>query len=235
LTHPGHLIPRQETDLGGVVSLRKGAKGGDRGGVGFLVYVEGPRDRDILVAWARRVSSRLQGELVASTVILGGRQPARAAEHLRGLRQHQSATCGICVLDRDGDETPEPASEPGLEFFTWGRRHIESYLLVPDAIRRGLRIRDHDGRFDRLVRAHLPALDDERAMRGLDAKQLLGRKGPLARFLSRPVAPGRIARAMRSEELHPDVRTLFARIQNGLGLVESEPVVTVRRRSFVSR
>jgi hypothetical protein len=40
---------------------------------------------------------------------------------------------------------------------------------------------------------------------------------------------------MRSEELHPDVRMLFARIQEGLGLVESQPVVTVRTRSFVSR
>jgi len=222
-------------DFGGVVSLQAGAKGGNRGGFGFRVYVEGPRDRDILGAWARRLSRRLSGELVASTVILGGRQPARAAEHLRELRRRESATRGICVLDRDGKETPEPASEPGLEFFTWGRRHIESYLLVPDAIRRGLGIRDHDGHFDRLMRAHLPALDDERALRDLDAKQLLGRKGPLARFLSRPVAPGRIARATRLEELHPDVRALFARIQNGLGLVEPELVVTVRGRSFASR
>jgi hypothetical protein len=172
---------------------------------------------------------------VASTVILGGRQPARAAENLRQRRQEQSAARGICVLDRDGYESPEPAVEPGLEFFTWGRRHIESYLLVPDAIRRGLRIRNHDGRFERLMRAHLPDLDDEAALRELDAKQLLGRKGPVARFLSRPVAPGRIARAMRSEELHPDVRALFARIQEGLGLVESHPVVTVRTRSSVSR
>jgi hypothetical protein len=216
------------------VSLRKGANGGDRGAVGFLVYVEGPRDRDILGAWARRLSPRLSGRLVASAVILGGRQPARAAVHLRQVRRQRSATRGICVLDRDGEETPEPPSEPGLEFFTWGRRHIESYLLVPDAIRRGLRIRDHDGHFDRLMRAHLPPLDDERALRDLDAKQLLGRKGPLARFLSRPVAPGRIARVMRCEELHPDVRALFARIRRGLGLVEHEPVVTVRRRSSVS-
>jgi len=221
--------------FGGVVSLRKDARGGDRGGAGFLVYVEGPRDRDILGAWARRLSPRLSGPLVASTVILGGRQPARAAEHLRGLRRLASATRGICVLDRDGYETPEPTTEPGLELFTWGRRHIESYLLVPDAIRRGLGIRDHDGHFGRLMRAHLPDLDDERALRELDAKQLLGRKGPLARFLSRPVSPGRIARAMRSEELHPDVRALFARIQSGLGLIDLEPVVTVRGRSFASR
>jgi hypothetical protein len=217
------------------VSLRKGANGRDRGEVGFVVYVEGPSDGEILGAWARRIAPRLSGELEASTVILGGRQPARAAEHLRERRRQQSETRGICVLDRDGDGTPEPAVEPGLEFFTWGRRHIESYLLVPDAIRRGLRIRDHDGHFARLMRAHLPDLDDEASLRELDAKQLLGRKGPVARFLSRPVAPGRIARAMRSEELHPDVRTLFTRIRQGLGLVESDPVVTVRTRSFVSR
>jgi hypothetical protein len=222
-------------DFGGVVSLHEGANRGDRGGFGFRVYVEGPRDRDILGAWARRLSPRLPEKLVASTVILGGRQPARAAEHLRELRRSESATRGICVLDRDGEETPEPAPEPGLEFFTWGRRHIESYLLVPDAIRRGLGIQEHDGHFDRLMRAHLPALDDERALGDLDAKQLLGRKGPLVRFLSRPAAPGRIARAMRLEELHPDVRALFARIQNGLGLVEREPVVTVRGRFLASR
>jgi len=214
------------------VSLRKGANGGDRDAGGFLVYVEGPRDRDILAAWARRLSPRLYGPLEASAVILGGRQPARAAEHLRRVRRRCSTACGICVLDRDGEVAPELPSEPGLEFFTWGRRHIESYLLVPDAIRRGLRIRDHDGHFDRLMRAHLPPLDDERALRELDAKQLLGPKGPLARSLSRPVAPGRIARVMRPEELHPDVRDLFARIQSGLGLVEREPVVTVRKRSL---
>ena len=62
-----------------------------------------------------------------------------------------------------------------------------------------------------------------------------GRKGPVVRFLSRPVSLGRIARAMRSEELHPDVRALFTRIQNGLGLVDSEPVVMIRGRSFASR
>jgi hypothetical protein len=222
-------------DFGGVVSLRMGAGGGDRGGAEFFDYVEGPRDRDILGAWARRLSPRLSGEMVASTVILGGRQPARAAEHLRALRRQRPAAHGICVLDRDDDGTPEPASEPGLEFFTWSRRHIESYLLVPDAIRRGLRIRAHDGHFDRMMRAYLPPVDDEKALRDLDAKQLLGRKGPLARFLGRPVAPGWIARAMRSEEIHPDVRALFERIQSGLGLVESEPVVTFRGRSSVSR
>jgi hypothetical protein len=222
-------------DFGGVVSLRKGANGGDPGGIGFFVYVEGPRDRGILGAWARRFSPRLSGKLVASTVILGGRQPARAAEHLRELRRHRSETRGICVLDRDGNEPPEPATEPGLEFFTWGRRHIESYLMVPDAIRRGLGIQDRDGRFDRLMRAHLPAPDDERALRELDAKQLLGPKGPVAGFLSRPVSPGRIARAMRSEELHPDVTALFTRIQNGLGLVHREPVVTIRKGFFASR
>ncbi len=47
------------------------------------------------------------------------------------------------MLDRDhhldddgGDSAPgDLAAEPGLELFVWGLRHIESYLLVPSAIR----------------------------------------------------------------------------------------------------
>jgi hypothetical protein len=198
--------------------------------------VEGARDRDVLLGFASVRSLRLVKELRRSAVILGGRRPARAREHFQERRAAAPGLRALCLLDRDLDpvDVPEDLGE-GIEAFMWTRRHIESYLLVPDAIRRGLRIRDHDRHFDRLMRAHLPDLDDEAALRELDAKQLLGRKGPLARFLGRSVAPGRIARAMRSEELHPDVRTLFTRIQEGLGLVESHPVVTIRARSFVSR
>ena len=60
----------------------------------------------------------------------------------------------LCVLDRDdGSEAAVPGGgEPGIEFFTWSRRHIESYLLVPEAIRRSLRLGDDDGRLERAPR-----------------------------------------------------------------------------------
>lgn len=200
----------------------------------LVVYVEGPRDRDLLQSWARNAAPRLVRPLVEGTVILGGRQPARAATHLRRLRGGEAAPRGICVLDHDGVHAPEPDpdGEPGLEFFTWGRRHIESYLLVPDAIRRGHRVRDRDGRLVRRLREELPTPDDEPALRRIDAKRLLARKGPVSRALGRPVAPGRIARAMRGDEIHADVHALFRRIGERLGLADPvvrEIPVTVRR------
>jgi hypothetical protein len=194
---------------------------------GFVLYVEGPRDRDILRAWAQRVSPALARGIAACTVILGGRQPARALTHFRELRERGEAERGLCLLDRDG-ELREPRlarDEPGLAFFTWRRRHIESYLLVPDAIRRSSRTPADDFRVARSLRALLPETDDEAV--AVDAKRLLARHGPLDQLLG-PLSPGRIARAMRPHELHPDVQDLFERLREGLGLPEGVLRVTLR-------
>ncbi len=201
--------------------------GGSRRSEAFVLYVEGPRDRDILVRWARRTSPGLARALTPACVILGGRRPARAASHLRRLRETAPDARGLCVLD--GDETERPSElelEPGLDCFVWGRRHIESYLLVPRAIRAAVRVRGHDAPFERLLREHLPR--DEAALGSIDAKRLLGPKGPFARFLGRSVAPSHVARAMSAEELHDDVHALFGRIREGLGMVERSTSVAVR-------
>ena len=181
----------------------------------LALYVEGPRDRDLLHAWAFRVSPALADLVGEASVILGGRRPARALEHFRRLRAARSDAAALCVLDRDGDPMPRPPceSEPGLEFFTWGRRHIESYLLVPDAIRRALRLSPDDGRVERLFQRHVPGPEDEVALRELDAKRLLGESGPFARALGGAPPPGRIARAMVFREIHPEVHGLLARLR----------------------
>ena len=153
--------------------------------------------------------------------ILGGRQPERAAAHFRGLGGASRTARGLCVLDRDGeaDSAPPSVDESGLEFFTWSRRHIESYLLVPDAVRRGLRLPGHDQRVARFFQQHVPAAADESAFRRLDAKRLLSREGALSRVLGRPIAPGRVARAMHASEFHPDVRRLIERLRAGFGVL----------------
>lgn len=207
---------------------RRGNGNGNGSGsriAGFVVYVEGPRDRDILRMWAHRVSPPLARNLAANAVILGGRQPARALEHFRELARAGGDVRALCVLDRDhGTHAPldAEAEEPGLGFYTWSRRHIESYLLVPAAIRRALRLDPHDSRVDRVLREHLPSPEDESAMAGLDAKRLLDARGPLARGLGVQLVPGRIARAMREAELHRDVLACLDRIREVAGLPATE-------------
>jgi hypothetical protein len=193
----------------------------------FLVFVEGPRDRDVLVEWARRLSTPLFRVLPEACVILGGRQPARAALHLERVREAAGEASGLCVLDADG-VAPAEIDHDRLEVFTWRRRHIESYLLVPTAIERAARTRDT--RLRRILLEQLPAPGDERAFLTFDAKRFLGPKGPLARLLGRVLPAGAIARAMREEEIHPEVRALCERIAVGLGLGPL-PVPTVTHRA----
>ena len=185
----------------------------------FVLYVEGPRDRSILRAWANRLIPEHAPALLAGAVILGGRRPARALEHFRGLA---GAARALCVLDRDGDDLATPGAEDGLQFFTWRRRHIESYLLVPAAIRRALALPPGDRRIETALDGDLPAPDDAAAWRALDAKRLLGDRGPLARVLGRPLPLARIARATREDELHEDVHHVFAQLRRGLARI-AEP------------
>jgi len=182
----------------------------------FILYVEGPRDREILRAWAYRLQPALAGRIIAATVILGGRQPQRAVAHFRSSGGGGSGARGVCVLDRDDGAADRPLVEAtdGLEFFTWSRRHIESYLLVPAALRRALCLDERDPQFGRLVEEHLPPSDDESALRKVDAKRLLGPNGVLPRALGRSVPLSGVARATREHELHPDIHELFGRFKD---------------------
>ncbi len=183
----------------------------------FVLYVEGPRDRSILRAWAHRLMPRHAAALFEGAVILGGRRPARALAH---FGQRAASSRGLCLLDRDaGDEQappPEGGDGGGLHFFTWGRRHIESYLLVPAAIRRALSGSDALRRVEAVLEHALPASGDDTAWRALDAKRLLGAKGPLAHALGGPPPLARIARATREDELHADVHEVFDHLRDAL-------------------
>jgi len=173
------------------------------------LYLEGPRDLEIVEGWAQRVSPRLAACVREATVILGGRQPARAREHLAEARAEGREVRGLCVLDRDQELAQPDAGADGLELFIWGRRHIESYLLVPAALGRVLR--GVDPRALRALANELPAADDERAWCELDAKRRLGAYGQRMPW-------GRVARAMRQDELHPDVRAFLVRLAAHFGV-----------------
>ncbi|MFQ5417687.1 MAG: hypothetical protein ACE5FL_11630 [Myxococcota bacterium] len=181
----------------------------------FVLYVEGPRDREILRAWAYRLLPSLARRIIDTVVILGGRQPQRAVEHFRSRGGTASGMRALCILDRDGGDSTQPSSggEHGLEFYTWSRRHIESYLLVPGALRRALCLGDRAASLDRILGEHLPDLEDESAFRSVDAKRFLGPNGALRQALGRPIPLSGVARATRESELHPDVHEVFGRMR----------------------
>jgi hypothetical protein len=150
--------------------------------------------------------------LFRASVILGGRQPERALEHFRENWADAPGARALCVLDRDGGDDDVPDTNGyDLDFFTWRRRHIESYLLVPAAIRRALALSDGDHRVDRALEQHLPPQHTPEWER-LDAKRLLGTNGPLSRAFGGPLPLTKIAQATRESELDTDVHDLFARL-----------------------
>ncbi len=178
----------------------------------FVLYVEGPRDRGILRAWAYRLLPRQARPLFEGAVILGGRRPQRAVEHFVA----SGAEGGLCVLDLDDVDAPLPTTEGSLRFFTWSRRHIESYLLVPAAIERALGLRSDDRRLQRFFDSHVPEFGDVDAWRKLDAKRLLGERGEFSKMVGHEMPLARVARATRVEELHADVHALFERLEGEL-------------------
>jgi hypothetical protein len=187
----------------------------------FVLYVEGPSDCDILRTWARLVSPALARAVDSCAVILGGRRPARALEHFGEVSSNTDIESrALCVLDRDSSSEPATTElgPPGFEFYMWPRRHIESYLLVPNAIRGSTRLPARDPRVDRLLEEVLPRNGDEDAVRDLDAKRLLTPNGLLSRALGASVHPANVARYMNHSDLHGDVLTLLDRLREGVGL-----------------
>jgi hypothetical protein len=221
----------------------------------FALYVEGPRDRDVLRLFAQKLSPELARVMDPCVRILGGRQPDRAARLFGSMIEQAAANDsgtprGICVLDRDdprrynqkseagsGERAgaaveadphrhssaggPSPASKlPRLEFVVWNRRQIESYLMVPPAIRRCI-AKDRadprdDSRIDRMLETWLPDPGNEDAFRKLDAKKVLGHRGPIANFLGRPLRAQEIVRSMTPLDIHSDVKDVLARVRDQL-------------------
>ena len=205
--------------------LASNDRSGDHREDRFILYVEGPRDREVLAGWARHFAPVFGGTLERSTVILGGRQPARAVDDFRRRGGAEAGLSGLVVLDRDDHHDVSPDErllEPGLELFVWSLRHIESYLLVPAAIRRvaphapddrtlSAWIEEFEEFEEQEMEAERAHVEGRRRV-GPHAKRMLGAGGALCESLGVELRAGEIARAMRRDELHADVHDLFARI-----------------------
>jgi hypothetical protein len=211
---------------------------------GFVLYVEGARDHEILVSWARRAARSLVRSIEQNTVILGGRRPARALTEFRKRSGAAAGLRGLIVLDRDdcdGDIMEESdrlgLAEAGLEVFVWSLRHIESYLLVPGPIRRVLNLDAEDRTVERALselmqgEAAASGASLDRSARSIHAKRILGPGGSLSEKLGAELNAGAIARAMVAEDFHPDIELLFGKIGDLSGLIKPGPEVVIRRTS----
>ncbi len=199
----------------------------------FRLYVEGPRDRGLVEAWSRTRNRDLARWIARETVILGGSQPRRAAQDFERAGEERDGLRALCLLDRDqGDHDLRGCQRDGLEFHVWPRRHIESYLLVPAAIARSLRLGARDGRVSDYFAHEVPALDDEPAFRDFDAKSLFGGRGALSEQLGRPVSSGRVAKVMRADEIHRDVCSLLDRLASAAG-VGGEPTTVHKPKAAI--
>ena len=196
--------------------------------------MEGARDREILGCWARRVDPALSRLIESSTVILGGRRPARAIADFEKRGGVDAGFSGLVVLDRDHHDAASGAADAdlaraGLEVFVWSLRHIESYLLVPTAIRRMLGLSADDRTVEHFLeegaRADRASVADEASVH---AKRILGAGGLLSEALGAELRAGDIARAMRKDELHRDVEQLLDRIATLSGRDDKEPEIVIR-------
>ena len=100
----------------------------------------------------------------------------------------------------------------------WRRRHIESYLLVPRALAFALASRETSRELEKVIKREIPSNLEDEDFETLDAKRLLGVKGPIARVIGKKPDLGRIARSIRTEELHPDVVRVLEKIRLGLNI-----------------
>jgi len=99
---------------------------------GWVLYLEGTTDLDILRAFARRLDHQqaikaLERPFVHETTdITGG-----VSKHFYPLREGFSDLKGMALFDR---HDKNPADEKGLVWLMWHQREIESYLCYRDVL-----------------------------------------------------------------------------------------------------
>jgi len=206
-----------------------------------ILYVEGHTDLEILRAWANvlnhPVSDLLKRVFWRPTVweLRHGADGIKAQDHYDALRLVRDDLPGLVLID--GDAHPDIQSTEitghGLQRLRWKRYEIESYLLHPEALKRFVEeqvgIEAAEPHIEDLKRhfeenyppaflkdpfADTPYLKNTKARTDLlpPALDAAGIPGfPYTRFYE-------IARAMKPEEIHPEVIEKLDRIMEAFGL-----------------
>lgn len=99
---------------------------------GWVLYVEGPSDLDILRTFARLLKHPVEDALRDPFVRYVGNQPKKAEEHFYGLREGVPTLQGIALFDK----IDYGLKEQPLREVMWKRREIENYFAFPQTLER---------------------------------------------------------------------------------------------------
>lgn len=98
---------------------------------GWVLYLEGATDLNILRAFAQRLNHDALPLLERPFVVYVGNQPRKAQDHFYGVREAKPDLKGIAIFDRLDRMPPE---DPNLYFYLWQRREIENYLCQRETL-----------------------------------------------------------------------------------------------------
>jgi ABC-type taurine transport system ATPase subunit len=100
---------------------------------GWVLYLEGPTDLQILRAFARILNHPATPHLERPFSNYICNHPADARKHFGGLCEAKKDLLGIVLTDR---LEKEPLGSDSLVEFQWKRREIENYLCFPQVLER---------------------------------------------------------------------------------------------------
>ncbi len=100
---------------------------------GWVLYLEGPTDLDILRSFAATLRHERAIEILARPFVhyLGSNYPPKSRDHFNGLREAKSDLVGVALFDRldRSLQTEGPLIE-----VMWERREIENYFCTKDVL-----------------------------------------------------------------------------------------------------
>lgn len=99
--------------------------------VGWVLYLEGSTDLEILKAFAKRLEHPASKLLERPFVHYVRNAPSNAQHHFRALLEAKPDLVGIAIYDR---LSKLPAGEEPLKHLMWQRREIENYLCSRDVL-----------------------------------------------------------------------------------------------------